>query len=182
LQLRHVDIQGQQVICDISTGQPRPIIPVPDRKNVFKAIYELAHAGIRNMRWLMTASVVWRGMSSDVLAWCKDCQLCASGKASPQDKAPVQPIPIPERRFKHVHVDLVGLLPMSADGYRYLFTMVDSSSRWLEATHQKYMAAKECVVTLISTWVTSTSSPVTSPNHASAACSCCTRAVVVGPD
>jgi hypothetical protein len=29
LQLRHVDIQGQQVICDNSTGQPRPLIPVP---------------------------------------------------------------------------------------------------------------------------------------------------------
>jgi hypothetical protein len=50
LQLCHVDIQGQQVICDISTGQPRPLIPVPDRKDVFRAVHELAHAGIRATR------------------------------------------------------------------------------------------------------------------------------------
>jgi hypothetical protein len=42
LQLCHVDTQGQQVICDISTGQPRPLIPVPDRRDVFRAIHELA--------------------------------------------------------------------------------------------------------------------------------------------
>jgi len=74
----------------------------------------------------MTDLVVWRDLSSDVSAWWKDCQLCARGKASPQHKAPVQPIPIPEQRFKHVHVELVGPIPTSANGYRYLFTMVDS--------------------------------------------------------
>jgi hypothetical protein len=120
LQLRHVDIQGQQVICDISTGQPRPLIPVPVRKDVFRAVHELAHAGIRATRRLITARVVWRGMSSDGAGWCKECQLCAHGKASPQHKAPVQPIPTPERCFTNVHVDLVGLLPTLADGCRHL--------------------------------------------------------------
>jgi hypothetical protein len=111
LQLSHVEIQGQQVICDISTGQPRPLIPMPDRKDVFKAVHKLAYAGILATRRLMTARMVWGGMSSDVSAWCKDCQLCAPGKASPQHKAPVHPIPIPERRFTHVHVDLVWPTP-----------------------------------------------------------------------
>jgi hypothetical protein len=43
LQLRQVDMQGQQVTCNISTGQPRPLIPLPDRMDVFRALYELAH-------------------------------------------------------------------------------------------------------------------------------------------
>ena len=138
-----MDIQGQKVICDISTGQPRPLIPVPDCKDVFRAVQELVHAGIGATRRIMTALVVWRGLSSDVSAWWKNCQLCARGKASPQYKAPVQPIPIPGRRFTHVHVDLVGPIPMSGDGYRYLFTMVDRSSRWLEATPLKSKAAED---------------------------------------
>ncbi|MFO0004092.1 MAG: hypothetical protein ACK559_23470, partial [bacterium] len=90
------------------------------RRDVFRAIHELAHTGIHATRRLMAARVVWRGMASDV--------------ANPQHTAPVQPIPIPERRFTHVHVDLVGPLPTSAEGFKYLFTMVDRSSRWLEAT------------------------------------------------
>jgi hypothetical protein len=68
LQLQHVDMQGESVICDISTGQPRPLIPAADRRDVFRAIHELAHAGIRATRRLMAARVVWRGMASDVAA------------------------------------------------------------------------------------------------------------------
>jgi hypothetical protein len=41
----------------------------------------------------------------------------------------------------------------SADGFRYLFTMVDRSCRWLEATPLKSMAADDCVVVLILTLV-----------------------------
>jgi transposase InsO family protein len=153
LQLQHMDMQGERVLCDISTGQPRPLIPVADRRDVFRAVHELAHAGIRATRRLMAARVVWRGMASDVAAWCRDCQLCARGKASPQHTAPVQPIPVPERRFTHVHVDLVGPLPASTEGFKYLFTMVDRSSRWLEAVPLKSMAAEDCVDVLISAWV-----------------------------
>ncbi len=152
MQPRYVEMQGEKVICEISTGQPRPI-PVSDCRDVFRAIHELAHAGIRATRRLMAARVVWRGMSSDVAVWCQDCQLCARGKASPQNAAPVQAIPISERRFTHVHVDLVGPLLASAEGFKYLFTMVDRSSRWLEATPLKFMAAEDCVDALISSWV-----------------------------
>jgi hypothetical protein len=67
--------------------------------------------------------------------------------------APVQPIPIPEWGFTHVHMDLVGGLPTLSDGYRYLFTIVDRPSRWLEATPLKFMATEECVAAIISTWV-----------------------------
>ncbi len=141
------------MVCDVSTGQLRPIIPVSDRRDVFRAVHELAHAGIRATRRVMAARVVWRGMSSDVSACCRDCQLCARGKASPQHTAPVQAIPILERRFTHVHVNLVGPLPASAKGFKYLFAMVDRSSRWLEATPLKSMAAEDCVEALISSWV-----------------------------
>ncbi len=153
LQLQYVDMQGEKVVCDISTGQPRPPFPVADRRDVFRAIHELAHAGIRATRQLMAARVVWRGMASEVAAWCRDCQLCARGKASLQHTAPVQPIPVPEQRFTHVHVDLVGPLPASTEGFKYLFTMVDRSSRWLEAIPLKAMAAEDCVDVLISAWV-----------------------------
>jgi len=52
-----------------------------------------------------------------------------------------------------MHKDLVGPLPTSADGFRYLFTMVDRSSRWLEAILLKSMAAEHCLEALVSTWV-----------------------------
>ena len=86
-------------------------------------------------------------MSSDIAAWCRDCQQCARGKASPQPAAPIQLIPVSERRFTHAHVDIVGPLPTSAEGFSYLFTMVDRSTRWLEAVLIKSFSAQKCVDT-----------------------------------
>ncbi len=52
-----------------------------------------------------------------------------------------------------MQVDLVGPLPASAEDFKYLFTMVDRSSRWLEAAPLKSMAAEDCVDALIWSWV-----------------------------
>ncbi len=37
-------------------------------------------------------------------------------------------IPVPTRRFSHIHVGLVGPLPASK-GFTYLFTIIDRTSR-----------------------------------------------------
>ena len=58
-----------------------------------------------------------------------------------------------DRRFSHVHVDLVGPLPTSAEGFRYLFTLVDRSTRWVEAVPIKTMAAADCADAFIAAWV-----------------------------
>ena len=161
LKLRHVNVQGQKLLCDVSRGGQRPLIPTADRQKVFIAFHELAHSGIRATRRLMAARVVWRGMSSDIAAWCKDCQQCARGKVSPQPAAPVQPIPVPQRRFSHVHVDIVGPLPTSSEGFSYLLTMVDRSTRWLEAVPMETISAQKCADTFISTWVARYGVPAT---------------------
>ncbi len=41
---------------------------------------------------------------------------------------PLEKIAIPQHRFDHIHVDVVGLLPPS-DGYTYLLTVVNRFSR-----------------------------------------------------
>jgi hypothetical protein len=52
-----------------------------------------------------------------------------------------------------MNVDLVGPLPMSAEGFTYVFTMEDRSTRWLEAVPLKSMLAQVSVDTFISSWV-----------------------------
>ena len=74
LQLQAVEVMGVNLWCDISTGVPRPVIPVEDRRAVFNAFHGLAHVGARTTRCLLAARVVWRGMNSDVVAWIRDCQ------------------------------------------------------------------------------------------------------------
>jgi transposase InsO family protein len=70
-----------------------------------------------------------------------------------QPAAPVQPIQVPARRFSHIHVDLVGPLPVAADGSTYLLTIFNRSTRWLEAVPLRNMETTTCVEALISTSV-----------------------------
>ncbi len=77
----------------------------------------------------------------------------ARAKVRKQPAAAVLPIPVPTQRFSHVHLDLVGPLPTSAQGYRYLFTMVDRTSRWLEAVPLKSMDAAAFAAAFATSWV-----------------------------
>jgi transposase InsO family protein len=161
LQLRAVQVMGASLLCDFSTGVPRPLIPVVDRQKVFSAFHSLAHAGTRATRHLIAARAVWRGMNSDVTAWVRDCQACCRGKITAQPAAPVQPIAVPAKGFSHVHLDLVGPLPVAADGSTYLLTMVDRTTRWLEAAPLRTMEAAVCADAFISVWVTRFGVPAT---------------------
>jgi len=127
LELQHVG--GVHILCDVAHGQIRPLIPEVDRVAVFQGIHGLAHPGTQATRRLLCGRVVWRGMSADITAWCRDCQAWQAAKITKQLRVKIQPIPVPAVRFTHVHVDIVGPLPTLAEGYQYLFTMVDRSTR-----------------------------------------------------
>jgi hypothetical protein len=153
LRIRPVLIGGVSLLCDWSSGTPRPLVPVSNRQAVFVAIHGLAHPGIRATRQLVAARAVWANMKADVSHWCHDCQQCSRGKSSSQATVAVQPIPVPQQRFSHIHVDLVGPLPVSAAGYSYLFTAIDRSTRWLEAVPLKTMDAASCADALVVAWI-----------------------------
>jgi hypothetical protein len=137
-------IQGVSLLCDISPGQVRPLVPEADRRAVFVAVHSLAHSGIRATRPLLTSRFVWKGVASDVNRWCRECTACNRGKTTRQHKSTAIPIAIPALRFSHGHMDLVGPLPQSAAGHSYLFTMIDRSTCWLEASLVKNIEASTC--------------------------------------
>ena len=125
-------IGEHQLLCFTATGTIRPIVPANHRHTVFAAVHGLAHPGIRATQRLISSRWVWKGMSNDIAASCRDCQHCQRSKVTQQFSAPVQPLAVSHRRFSHIHVDLVSPLP-SCDGTNHLLTIVDISTRWLEA-------------------------------------------------
>ena len=52
-------------------------------------------------------------------------------------KTPVLRIPVPGRRFSHIHLDLVGPLP-SCQRFSYLLMMIDRTSWWPEKRDGDY--------------------------------------------
>jgi transposase InsO family protein len=148
-----VQLEGVPVLVDVSSRVMRPLVPASHRRAVFSAVHELAHPGIRATRRLIASRYLWPGLAKDVAAWCRECQDCQRAKVTKQPAATVQLIPVPATRFTHVHVDLVGPLPASAEGYTYIFTAIDRSTRWAEAIPLKSIATADCVKAMVSGWV-----------------------------
>ena len=70
-----------------------------------------------------------------------------------QESTAVHQIPLPTVRFAHVHVDLVGPLPVSAAGHSHLLTVVDRCTRWPEAIPMRSTTAEDCADAFVEHWV-----------------------------
>ena len=62
LRLEYMKIGSTKLLCDISTGRLRPLVPRSFRKQIFRAVHELAHPSIRSTTKLLTAKFVWHSI------------------------------------------------------------------------------------------------------------------------
>ena len=120
------------LLCDTSTGTPRPYVPGHFRHIVFNSLHALSHPGVRATQRLVTARFFWPGMNADVQRWAHSCLQCQRAKVHQHTTTPLGTFNTPDVRFDHVHIDLVGPLPTS-HGCTYLLTCVDRFTRWPEA-------------------------------------------------
>ncbi|KRY50160.1 Retrovirus-related Pol polyprotein from transposon 17.6 [Trichinella britovi] len=114
LRLRRVKLEGTDIVlwCDTAQSKTRPYVPQPLRRNVFTTLHGLSHPSIRGSRRLT-----------------RSCLTSQRTKVHRHTKTPLEIFTMPDRRFDHVHVDIVGpLLP--SRGFSYLLT----SALWRELT------------------------------------------------
>ena len=153
LRLQRVAIQTAEVWCDISTGSIRPVIPADLRKAVFDSVHTLIHPGVCATIRLVKSRSIWPGLAADIKEGCRECAACQRAKVTAQPSTPVEKIDIPQQHFSQVHVDLVGPLPSSRVGHRYLLTVIDRSTRWCEAIPLGDITAEVILEAFISGWV-----------------------------
>ena len=142
---------GTLIACDTSTGTPRPWIPEELRREAFDLIHNLSHPSMRATSKLLRQRYIWPGISKDAKRWSKTCLPCQSSKVHRHTETGISSYDEPARRFGHIHVDIVGPLPIS-DGYKYMFTAIDRTTRWPEAFPIKDATADSCVNALTA-WV-----------------------------
>ena len=64
-----------------------------------------------------------------------------------------KPIPIPSRRFTHIHADLVGPLTASSEGYTHVLTIIDRTTRWMEVIPLASTTATATADALVAGWI-----------------------------
>ena len=140
------------VYCDCSTERIRPYVPTALRRRIFDAVHGLAHPSGRFNEQAHSREVrlACNGpRHQEVVPHVPPCQRAKTHrhvKLSPAKPA------IPDQRFQHIHLDLIGPLTV-CQSYRYCLTLVDRFSRWPEAIPLKDVTADTVATAFYTHWV-----------------------------
>ena len=128
-----VRMTGVDLLCEVSNpDNPRPIIPKSHRDLIANLFHHGDHPGIKESLRRCSREYYWPSLKKDITNFVKSCHPCQQAKQSRTVDPGIGDFPVPDKRFQHIHLDVVGPLPES-DGHKFLLTIYDRCSRWTEA-------------------------------------------------
>ena len=96
------------------------------------------HFGRRRTQALVQEHYFWPKISRSVQRYVGTCMACQRAKPSTQRPLGLlQPLPVPDERWRDVSMDFVGPLPTTARGNDYLLVIVDRFSKMLHLVPTK---------------------------------------------
>lgn len=154
LKFKYCAIPGttKPIYCDVSTNQIRPFIPIQFRNEVLSKVHGISHPGIKGTTKMMNSRFVWSGINKDCAEFARKCIDCQRSKVTRYNKAALSSYKLPDERFQHINIDIIG--PMTpSNGYRYCLTIIDRFSRWTEAIPLTEITAQSVSRKLIEVWI-----------------------------
>jgi transposase InsO family protein len=110
---------------------PKVLVPV-----VLKDYHEFpftAHQGVKRTVGFISRKYWWETMRDDVSAFIRQCEACAKIKTGRRVIAPLGGALVTSEFLDVVSLDVVGPLPVTDKGNRYLLTFIDHFTRFCEA-------------------------------------------------
>lgn len=98
-------------------------------------------------------------MNKDIGIWVRTCIRCQKSKIVRHTVSKLSSFEEGDR-FVHLHVDLIGPLPVTEQGYRYCVTMIDRRTRWPEIYPVTDMTAETVAKAVYEGWICRFGCPV----------------------
>ncbi len=129
------------------------VLPEPCRSVVLSLAHHIpmaGHLGQRKTVERILQRFYWPTVFEDVKQLCQSCDECQKTAKGKKQRVPLIPLPIIREPFERIAMDIVGPLPRSRTGNRYILVICDYSTRYPEAVPLRTIdaehVAKELVV------------------------------------
>ena len=106
-----------------------------------KILYEFhdapvgGHRGMNGTYRVVKSVYSWPNMTRDIEAYVKQCKSCQVNKTlKPKKRVPMKLTSTADHLFDNCYLDIVGPLPLSAEGNKYILTFQDNLSKYMVAT------------------------------------------------
>ena len=111
----------------------RIVIPEQLKSTVLKHLHDLqGHLGIQKTYQLINQRYYWSGLFADVTKHVSDCVTCTTRSLN-TNRPPMQATNIPKYPFEIIAIDISGPFVQTNSGNRYILTIMDLFSSWVEA-------------------------------------------------
>jgi len=98
----------------------------------------------------------WPGMAADVADFIKSCEICQRSKNPPnwnRQRAPLNPLPVPDAPNERVHVDLFSLSRASNAGNKHILVATDAFSKLVELVPLPDKTAPTVATAIFNRWI-----------------------------
>uniref|UniRef100_A0A3B3QC10 Gypsy retrotransposon integrase-like protein 1 n=1 Tax=Paramormyrops kingsleyae TaxID=1676925 RepID=A0A3B3QC10_9TELE len=140
------------------SGEPLAQLVVPGNM-VPRILYWLhntmtgGHLGIQKVQAKVRERFFWPGWSGDVRRWCRECRECASRKETGVSARAPLVSTVTARPYERVALDILGPLPETERGKKYILVIGDYFSKWTEAFPLVNQEAVTVAKVLVEEWV-----------------------------
>ncbi|XP_077964207.1 uncharacterized protein LOC144411428 [Gasterosteus aculeatus] len=101
-----------------------------------------AHLGVEKTYDRVRERFYWPGVKKAVQDYCQICPQCQKTAPKVNYQNPLIPLPIIDIPFQRVAMDIVGPLPKSSRGHRFILVIMDYATRYPEAVPLRTASAK----------------------------------------
>ena len=111
----------------------------------------IGHLGVKKIEVRILPNFFWPGQRQNVIRFCRSCDVCQKTvKKGNVKKVPLGSMPLIDKSFKRVAVDIVGqIAPLSEAGHRYILILVDYATRYPEAVTPKKITTEAVAEALL---------------------------------